>query len=398
LKLLAEITTAAVLIFEVCLAGVALADQLSLVPSISARGAYNDNLFFTSSEETSDFFTEVRPAIAFKQATENFSLNAAAEMIIESFADKTDLNTVDRKFTADALLWSHPRLKFNLSGLYLKDTTLNEELTEGGLLLSRNDRSRYSATAGFAWMAGERTDLDLGISYNDLEYDDPGVSDHHETRVYGGISRRLSNFKTSIFLQPSYVHYKFDAGKAENYQALAGIRHDFTERTSLQILAGPNHVRSERTSIRVGGVLGPYIFLKTVAERESLSGWVTSIEAKKACERGSLRAGYTEEITGSGYGLILRRRHSYLSSSFQFSERLRGNLDLSCFRIKTESEEVRTNYKTYSAGGSLSYKLNEQADITLHFRHSEIDDCIIDKEAERNMIYFEIKVYTIKEL
>lgn len=385
MRLLTELISSIVsiiLVFVACLSGDAMADQLSLIPSVSARGAYDDNLLFTSRDEKSDFFTEIRPALAIKQATENSSLNAAAEMNVKSFADETDLNTVDQKFTADAGLRLHPLLKLNIGGSYLKDTTLNEEFKTEGLVLTRNDRKKYTGTTGLGWTAGERTDLNFGVSYEDRDYKSPEFSDYYVTHVYGSMSHRLRNFRTAVLFQPSYYYYKSDISKTWNYQALAGVRHNFTEQSSLQILAGPNFAHSEWFAIR----------------EESRSGWVAKIEVKKLYERGSLRAGYTEDITGSGYGETVRRRHPYLSSSFRFSERLRGGLDFNYFRIKTDSEEALRNYETYSAGAGLTYMLGEQAEVRLYYRHSEVDYRLSAREAERNMIYFQIKVYTIKDL
>lgn len=377
--------------------GESRAGQFTLTPSLSVRGTYDDNIYFSRRDETSDFLTEVKPSLAFKAATEIYALDLAAAMNFQSFADETNLNTVDQDYTAAVRLQLHPRFKVNLDGSYLRDTTLNEELLAGGLVLTRNDRNKYGGSAGFTWTAGERTELDLGTSYQRADYKDPDFTDYYAESIYGSIGHRLRNYKTVAVLQPSYSYYKFDTGNTRNYQALAGLQHEFTERSSLQILAGPNYSRSEFSAIRVAGVLGPFIFLERTHQVDSQSGWVANIEAKRTYETGDVRAGYTQDITGSGYGETLRRSHPYAAISLRLSERLRAGLNLDYFRIKTDREEALRNYETWSVSPNLRYMLGERAEVTLYYRYSKVNDRL-DGQAERNMIYLQIRLYTVKEL
>lgn len=371
--------------------------RFTLTPSLSVRGTYDDNIYFSQRDETGDFLTEVKPALAFKAATEIYALDLAAAMNFQSFADETYLNTVDQDYTAGVRLELHPRLKVNLDGSYLKDTTLNEELMEGGLVLKRNDRKKYSGSTGLTWTAGERTELELGASYQRSDYKDPDFTDYYAESVYGSMSHRLRNYKTVAVFQPSYTYYKFDAGKTKSCQALAGVQHEFTERSSLRVLAGPNYSRSEFSAIRVAGILGPFIFLERTRQVDSQSGWVANIEAKRTYETGEVRGGYTQDITGSGYGETLRRSHPYAAVSLKLSERLRAGLNLDYFRIKTDREEVLRNYETWSVSPSLIYMLGEHIEAALHYRYSKINDRIYG-QAERNIVYLQIRLYSVKEL
>ncbi|MFH1146275.1 MAG: outer membrane beta-barrel protein [Pseudomonadota bacterium] len=372
------------------------AGQYTVTPSLSLVGGYDDNLNFTSWDETADLFTELKPAAVFRRSMESSSVAGTAELNFQSYANETHLNTVDQKYSIAGDYLPVAELKLDLSGSYLEDTSLDTEFSTEGLIMARTDRRKYGTSGAAAWSAGYRTAFNLAGGYDRTEYDDDDsrYSDYYVESLSAGVSHQLRNGRTVLVLQPSYSYYGFDTGNTKNYQALLGLNHNLSENSSLQLFAGPNYSRSESWVV-VPLSVPP--FTERVERVEDQSGWLASMEAKRISERGSMRAGYTRDITGSSYGVTLKRDHPYLAFSLSLSERLRSRLSFDYYRTRSEWQETLYDNETYSVGTGITYSLRERAEISLNYAYSRINNRLGDR-GERNRVYLQLNLFTVKEL
>ncbi len=387
------------------LAPAAWAAQYSLVPSLTTRLIYDDNILLRLRDRKADFIGEVRPAFLFGASTESSKLEAAGELNVQSFATHSEFDTVDQNYKLGATTQLTPRLSLSASGGYLKDTTLNEELTTGGFVLARNERQNYSGSGSVAWQAGERTDVSAAFSYQQFDYEATGLVDYEVEGVSGSLSHRLEDARTTLLFQPAYSRFAFGKGDIDSYQALAGLRYDFSERTSLQVLVGPVYTvsewRGEPLTLLDMPVLDPFgnpIFLVPPGHDERW-GWVASVEARRSWERGQVVAGYNQDITGSAYGEAIDRMHPYLDLTAKLTERLRAGLAFDYFGLKSERGEfVIRDYDVYAVSPSLAYALGEHADLALSYRYMRVNDHRFSESADRNLVYVQLRLFTTLDL
>ena len=72
--------------------------ETELLTSVGLRQEYNNNIYYTRSDETDDFISQVIPSLSFTYATEIFNLSALADWDAFLFWDNTDQNRLNQRY------------------------------------------------------------------------------------------------------------------------------------------------------------------------------------------------------------------------------------------------------------------------------------------------------------
>jgi hypothetical protein len=153
--------------------------QVELIPSISVRGTYDDNIFLDNRDERSEYLTAVTPAITLNLLSENTKLGMNYQPTFVWYADYSENNTTRHQGTVS---WEQ-QLSESVS-LSLSDTYLNsedpledvEDLDAERLTRNKYWTNRGRASLGFVFGAENR--LDVGYRRWDRENTDPTLNDN----------------------------------------------------------------------------------------------------------------------------------------------------------------------------------------------------------------------------
>ena len=174
------------LFFLSSLAGGAWGAKFNVKSSMSVQEQYNDNIFLTEKNKTSDFITTALPHLDLKYKTPFWKWNAAYTMTYQHYAD----GTVSDNF------WHNLNVTNRLEpirGFFYIDTT--EQYTRTSLSLTRNyaqvspfvnqtDTNDFTVTPHFKlrpWAGGS---VDLGYTYTNLWYKSALATGKQENEVY----------------------------------------------------------------------------------------------------------------------------------------------------------------------------------------------------------------------
>jgi len=97
------------------------ADEFKLIPSISVREEYNDNILYTSRDEIDDWITTVSPGLEVIQRTEQLDLNLSAIVSPIYYADHSDFDEVDQNYGA--------RASYQITSLFGVNATARYDVT-----------------------------------------------------------------------------------------------------------------------------------------------------------------------------------------------------------------------------------------------------------------------------
>lgn len=206
-------------------------------PYVTVRGEYNDNILFDPDEKKlDDMVTRVRPRVEGRYGTErlDFSLDLGLEW--EKYLDYAELDTVDHDHYI-ALSYALSRTLILSTGAYFrKDTTLEAELLETGLLVHRReDRRRFGGDLGFVYDVSHRLSCsgEWSRGYGDYP-DDPDRRNDYQEDAFGLAPRYVLSPATTLFLNMAYTETVYDKeGIARtvitNYNIIPSLRHDFAE-------------------------------------------------------------------------------------------------------------------------------------------------------------------------
>jgi predicted porin len=98
-----------------------------LTPSLDVAERFDDNIFLTARDRTSDFITEITPGLLLEYQSDRFNLSVSYAVVAQYYAETTDLNNFGDNQRGLVILGyrATPDLTLNVSSYYVRtnDTT-----------------------------------------------------------------------------------------------------------------------------------------------------------------------------------------------------------------------------------------------------------------------------------
>lgn len=184
--------------------------RLEITPKLVLAQEYDDNIFLTHENTSSDYITTLSPGIKIKAD----SLKNKAEL--DYAATRVSYQNHSRSDTwrhrADLNLWhrSNEYLQFKLEDNYLKsEEPVEPERNNQGTSRSRNTYQRNKVQGRMDYQFGQEENLAAGYAYETLQNDDPAVTD---AAAYGPFVKLnyWFNKKNGVEMGYQFLQYEFD--------------------------------------------------------------------------------------------------------------------------------------------------------------------------------------------
>ena len=352
----------------------AMAQDITLVPSLDIRGEYDDNVLFERTNEIDDYLAMIGPALSLDYASELLNLESIIGVDFLRYADQTDLNTENERYELNGGYRFKERWTLNGNFSYIKDTTLESELQETGLVNVREDRHRYNAGGGLSYQVSELSDMNINYIHTKTDFDFVGNVDYDYDAITLSHNRRLENERDIITLQPSYSTRESEVSDVDNYGLSFGWSHSFSETSQLRAFLGARY-----TEVRFGD------------ERQDYEDWggTADISFRKTGEISSTLLGYRRDLTTSASGEAIEVDRIYCNLRRDVIGRLgigfRGNLSFTRSEGNFDGEDTRY----FEVIPSLDYQITENHTLELAYVYSRAEDRNLteDRERERNRVW-----------
>jgi hypothetical protein len=324
------------------------AAQWSVEPTVSLRSGYNDNYRLTTGPHDSVWEEDLTPAVKFGVETENQGLFGTADTSVRRFyggSGSTSSSTLDREdyhFKVD----SYQQSQLNRYGAnidFIRDSTLDTELTQTGQVVD-NLATRTSTELNPTWTRSldERTQLDLGYTFNRVNYSDvvglTNLVNYDFNTVSASLTRQFTPL-TQATLATSVSRYLPETNlNSDSYAIQAGLTRQHSETLSTNWLAGWRTTKSD-TSVPTGFCVGAApgasfpnctggfpVQTGANTDQVSNSGAVYAAGITKTLETGSVGASLSRIATPSGNGQLLDTTQFTLTGEYYFTEHLRSNM------------------------------------------------------------------------
>lgn len=379
----------------------AQAAEWALDPMISGLVRFDDNLRMRVTDKLATTEVAIRPELAFFRATEVSEIRGEAAMNFRRF-DKDDgvnkLNTDDYFLKANSF-YRTERQRWGLNLNFTKDTTLDSELEETGVVFSRVPRLIRALTPDWTFSLNEKNNLNLNYSYRQVRYDTGPVENYffdYDNQILSVGHRFSWTERTGLntTLSASRYHRDDDSYVSENGQFRIGVSHMFSERWSGQFTAGG---RRTRNTVKAGvpicpGYIMPGFFfgkpgsvcvdrdtlleipfeITTVKNSTLSSGGVFSAGIQHRGETSTVALNVSRNIVPSArYGLILTDRAG-LSYDRTFSETLSASASLSWYSSNdTASDGNFLDRQYFQFIPQLRWRLDRDWRLVASYRYRE---------------------------
>jgi hypothetical protein len=247
---------------------------------------------------------------------------------------------------------------------YLKDTTLDSELEETGLVNRREDRERYSGGGGLSYQLSERSDVGMEYTHTKTDYDGPGQVDYDMDAVVLSYNRAFNNQRDLFTVQPYYTYRDSDISRADNYGLSFGWAHGFSETLNLTAFLGVRYTRTEQV------IPAFWWFLEDEKVKETNWGGVADVQLTKQGETLSGTIGYSRDLYFDDQGQPIETDRIRLTADRRITRRLRVGFSGSLYFTESEGEFQLEDSRHFELSPSLNYRLTERHLLRLAYSYA----------------------------
>lgn len=372
--------------------------EWTLEPSIELTGEYNDNVRFSRLLDQGDFLATLKPGISMDYKTDVLKLRSLAAVGLLRYADQKELDTENLWFDLLGSYLVSERWEFSGGFSYIKDTTLQSEYQETGIVVVRDDRKRTNGNAGLKYLLSELSDMGVNYTHSTTEYDFRGNVDYTQDTVSLSYNRMLENSRDVFTLRPYFFHIDSDTSMIDNYGLSVGWAHDFSETLKLTAFLGGRYTEVEFTRIQAQVVLDPTlnppfrVIFREFKESDSNLGYVADIALSKTGETYEASVGYTRDLSFSGVGEPVNTDRLYFSTRRRISSRFWAQFTGSVYSTQSNGDVTDTDTRSYDVVPSLSYRITEEHTVTVGYGFTRYEDRNLnaDSEVDRNRVWLSL--------
>jgi len=368
------------------------AAEWSVLPSMSMKGYYNDNLLLTQLPHKSTYGYWISPGAEFAGKTERLEISGRAAL---DFADY--YGGVKDRFTNVFLplvmRYRTERDEWGFTGGFTRDNTLMGELLATGLVLQFTQRNLWTANPTWSRSLTEKFAFQGAFQFSNATYENGlrlGLVDY---QVFGGSAGFLYKATEHDDIQLSGTYTNFHTTNAQFGLraslpgAMLSLTHAFTETLKVTTYGGPRFISSNS---QLAG--------SDVTTRNTV--WVYGASLSKQFEKALFQATVNRDIYPSGFGLLIRTDRMGLMASYDISETVTASLDTSGYLISGASPLARggtlqENRLIYSTP-KITWKFSEwwKVEASYSYRWRDVEN--LAEPVAANMVTFMLTYYPPK--
>jgi len=385
---------AAAFLIQGLFAGRAMGEDYDIIPSLSVKQEYSDNLFFSSAGKTHSFTTALSPRLELARKDERTDASLLAGMDWFVYWDTSDVITAfNQQYRGRVSRRVTEMLQISLDAGYTVNSQPDEDLTKDGVVIDALKRYRQSYSAGMNFVLSEKSAAGLGYLYQQEDYPDLPSADNSVHGVNFGYEYDLRDLLPAAVgrFNAGYNRYDVADTATDTFSPTVGMGFSFSETWKLTADAGGrfSHAGYDVVTLEPTEIPG-YFYPKTVRESRDSCGWVAraTLSVRGEVDTGSLTFNRNVGLSSSRNGtsentsVDLSYRRSLtdrfiasISAGYQYSRS--DNDDLSSSRIDED-------YIRFNAG--LRYEFDRHMALDASYSYLKALYNQSDTTAERNSI------------
>jgi len=354
-------------------AGTVYSADITITPSISLRGEYDDNIDFSRTNKLNDYAGTVSPALSFDYATDRLTMQGRTLFGIIRYAD---YNEYDRENQNHGLNFGYrlsERLNANANVSYIKDTTLDTALEETGLIERRSDRENIRAGGGLSYEINEVSNVGLDYFFTKTDYELQSYTDSDTHGISMSYNYSFNNRLDTLTLSSSYRKTDSDEDKTDNYSSSLGLAHTFGPTLQASVSAGVRYLDIEDPS----------------GQSDTDWGWTSNISLQKSWQTTSATLGYSRDLSYSAEGEPVEVNRFSLSADHRVTREFGLRLSGSLYFTKSAGENEEEDVRYYSISPTVYYNITPDHSVELGYNYSREANRLPDdnSDIDRNIVW-----------
>jgi hypothetical protein len=371
-------------------AKIAVAADLSVVPSINARTEFTSNLNYDFKNPVSDFIFTLAYATQYNYTTETSQLQGVLGLKGMHYFKESSADHIDQNYQINGRYQVAPRWNLSLRSAYIVDSTLQEELTASGLIMSRTPRQSIVLGPAVAYNITERLTATVNYNFNKVNYQSTGFSNHTSQFVGLNLGFPLKNQKTVLQgnIIGREIRYSGGSDLSRSLGINFGVNHMFTENWEFKLLGGVNiSFMNFNTQVQDLSQSPFFVTVRTARVQETRVSPSVSLFTTRRWTKLSITGGYIRSQGGSAFGTISDVNSFKLSGRYKFTERLSGTLGANFYLSNQISQSTNYQYDYFSISPQLAYRVTEKLSTAGGYSFSMRDDISGGRTADAHIAW-----------
>ncbi len=345
--------------FLLCVSETIWAVELKSFGQIILKEEFDDNITFTANKKKEDIVSIINPSLNLDYNTEILTLSSKIDFSVFRYAEEKALDTEREYFETTGIYNLGERLQIKGNCNILKDTTLESELEETGMVDFREDRKRFNIGAGLIYKSSTVSDVSFDLAYRSTDYDDISSVDYDQISFSLYYNIQMKNQLNMFTLKPSFLNIDSDLNKVKNNSLSLGWLHNFNKTSQLTTFIG---VRYTEICMKMESQSNP---------DHNEWGVVTDINFVKTGELFSFRLGYNNNLSYNSYGEAIQRKRYDCILRTTIGHRLSASVSGNIYRTEAEGSLSRTNRRYYHLRSALRYNLTAAYILELGYSYGK---------------------------
>lgn len=379
-----------------------------IVPFISLKQEYTDNVNFSSSNEIEDFITTCTGGVTVSHKSQTVDASLTAQIFHLLYWDNDNLDATDGSVKASIYNQVTERFGLGASADYRKDSRKDTDADTTGLILN-GDRERANFNVSSSMVLSELMRGEISAGYGMTEVEQINANEDNDSYSLNlALTRDLSKTfdNTTGLFNISYLHYtsenetyspgtvfstrSFLEYESDIIQMYAGFSKKLTELYSYYLQAGASYTETkenQRTIVYLGALSND---TREPEESDSDFGGVLLAGLDYDGLYWDLGFSLSHDVRGgTGSNGAVERSSVSIDLDRKVSDEFSFYLRTSCFLNKNEREtQADLEELTFNVQPGFRYMFSDTFSLSGFYRYTMVEDRQTDTSSERNLAYF----------
>ena len=351
---------------------VSTALEWSAQPSVTVGSTVNDNINLVPGPHDTVWASTISPQVTLNASSARSTSSGRAQInrldyFSNSALSRTD-GLLDLTFTRQ-----YERSQLSLAGNLTRDSTLESELIQTGVVTTRAQRTSRTLDPTWSYFITERDVINFGYSYLDVSYgnattggllnyteEDPSVVLTHAFSEKNKLNLSLSysNYKSlnPVSLATNTSQYRFTTTSAQ-----MGFSRELSETLSVSLMAGVHKTDSSIISqdcLFVFNICFPDPNLTET--NSSNTGSLFKLTLQKAFESSQITSELSRSLQPTADGGEVQTDRLLGGYNAKLSQTVSGSLNMSLYKTQASTgSRTSNNSRYYSISPALSWQITE---------------------------------------
>jgi len=371
-------------------------NEFRLVPSISVKEEYNDNILFLTDDIRKDFITTISPSIEIVNNTQRLETDLLARLDRFDYADNREFSATDQLYNGNFRYHATPLFNISAGAGYVRDSQPGRDILTSGIILTTVPRNRYNASLSTDYQFSEKTAVGVSYTFGRDDYESTRYTDDASHDVNAGLVYDLGQYFQRVKgrINLGYSDYIFSDSKVESVMGTVGFSRDFSEKGSIMMDAGIRHTWSEFS------VNEPvYIFFSqipiligyvNVPQNNEGWGWVADVSLNYKGELGNGSLTYNRDVTpASGLNGVVERNAFTLSTQYRMTYEFSILFSAGYYTNKSDAGQFSAQVideRTIRVNPGVRYEFSKNIYVESSYDYTAVDYLESNTSTHRNLL------------